>query len=115
LAPLWQIDAKPWHVICELDGRGIRIEFGKQKPKSCESRRRYVMKFTMDMSNYEIEDETMEAEYGDEILLSGWNPEIDTACEQLQLQLVQAAEQPAIPAVITMEVAPEVVEPFLKK
>jgi hypothetical protein len=67
------------------------------------------MNVTMNMSNYEIELETIEAEYGDEILLAGWNPEVDSVCQQLQL--VPTAEQLAMPAALTTEVA----ELFLRK
>jgi len=58
------------------------------------------MKVTMNMSNYEIEHETTEAEYGDEVLCAGWNPEIDSACQQLQLevQLVPTTRQLTMPA-----------------
>lgn len=65
------------------------------------------MNVTMNMSNYELE--TIEAEYGDEILLAGWNPEVDSVCQQLQL--VPAAEQLAMPAELSTEVA----ELFLRK
>jgi hypothetical protein len=61
----------------------------------------------MDMSNYEIE--AIEAEYGDEILNAGWNPEVDSVC-QLQ-QVVESGEQPAMPASLSAEV----VELFLRK
>jgi len=69
------------------------------------------MKVTMNMSNYEIEHETIEAEYSDEILCAGWNPEIDSVCQQLQLQLVPTAQQLIMPA----DLATEVAELFLKK
>jgi hypothetical protein len=67
------------------------------------------MKVTMDMSNYEIEPETTEAEYDDEIMFAGWNPEVDSMCQQLQL--VPTTEQLAMPAELTTEVA----ELFLRK
>lgn len=67
------------------------------------------MKVTMNMSNYEIEHETIEPEYSDEILCAGWNPEIDSVCQQLQL--VPTAQQPIMPA----DLATEVAELFLKK
>jgi len=71
------------------------------------------MKVTMNMSNYEIEHETIEAEYGDEILCAGWNPEIDSVCPQLQLelQLVPTIQQLTMPA----DLATEVAELFLRK
>jgi hypothetical protein len=67
------------------------------------------MTIVMNMSNYEIEHETTEAEYGDEILCAGWNPEVDSVCQQLQL--VPSTEQLAMPAALTTEV----VELFLRK
>jgi len=67
------------------------------------------MKATMNMSDYEFENETIQAEYADEILYAGWNPEIDLVCQQLQL--AQAAGQSATPAALSAEVA----ELFLRK
>lgn len=67
------------------------------------------MKVTMSMSNYEIEYEAIEDEYGDEILCSGWNPEVDSAYQQLQL--VTTGEQLAMPEGLATEVA----ELFLRK
>jgi hypothetical protein len=67
------------------------------------------MNVTMNMSNYEIEPETIEVEYSDEILYAGWNPEVDSVCQQLQL--VPTTEQRAMPAALTAEV----VELFLRK
>jgi hypothetical protein len=41
------------------------------------------MGVTMNMSSYEIEpDDTMKAEYDEEILCSGWNPAVALACQQ---------------------------------
>lgn len=59
------------------------------------------MNVKMNMSNYEIEHETIEAEYGDEILDSGWNPEVDSMCQQLQLEPTN--EQQAIPDALKAE------------
>jgi hypothetical protein len=67
------------------------------------------MKVTMNMSNYEIEYEAIQDEYGDEILCSGWNPEVDSVCQQLQL--VPTSEHSAMPAGL----ATEAVELFLRK
>lgn len=39
----------------------------------------------MKMSNYEVDLDSMEAEYGDEIMSTGWNPDVDLVREQLQL------------------------------
>lgn len=65
------------------------------------------MKVTMNMSSYEIE--TIEAEYGDEVLFAGWNPEVDTVCQQLEF--APTTEQSAMPDSITTEV----VELFQRK
>jgi len=43
------------------------------------------MSITMSSNNYEIEQDSMEAEYGDDILYIGWNPEVDSVRQQLQL------------------------------
>jgi hypothetical protein len=67
------------------------------------------MKVNMDMSNYEIEYETIEDEYGEEILCSGWNPEVDSVRQQLQL--VPTSEQLAMPEGLATEVA----ELFMRK
>jgi len=41
------------------------------------------MGIIMNMSNYEVErDDALEAEYGEEVLCSGWNPAIALACQQ---------------------------------
>jgi len=41
------------------------------------------MGVVMNMSSYEIErDDAMEAEYGVEVLCSGWNPAVALACRQ---------------------------------
>jgi len=42
------------------------------------------MKTTMDMSSYEIEQDIVDVEYGEEILSAGWNPAVQLVCEQLQ-------------------------------
>ena len=67
------------------------------------------MKVNMDMSNYEIEYERIEDDYGEEILCSGWNPEVDSVRQQLQL--VPTSEQLAMPEGLATEVA----ELFMRK
>ena len=47
------------------------------------------------MSNHEIEIDAMEAEYGDEIMSAGWNPDVDLVCQELHL--VSASEQMTMP------------------
>jgi hypothetical protein len=105
--PLW-----PFHACSGMQYAGSLIK--DENPYSAEisrhgSRRRCVMNVTMDMSSYEIESETMEAEYGDEILCAGWNPEIDTVCQQLQLE--PASQDLDMPVDLSTEVA----ELFLRK
>ena len=67
------------------------------------------MTIVMNMSDYEIESEPLDIEYGDEILDAGWNPEVDSVCEQLQL--VPTGEQMALPDDLTTVAA----ELFLRK
>ena len=43
------------------------------------------MTIVMNMSDYEIESEPLEIEYSEEIMYNGWNPEVDSVCQQLQL------------------------------
>ena len=76
------------------------------------------MKTTMDMSNYEIEQETLESEYGEEIMSSGWNPAVDLVCEQLlqiptDEQMAMAAELPTLNS--AEDVSSAVSEIFLRK
>ena len=73
---------------------------------------------TMDMSSYEIEQDAMEIEYGEEIMSAGWNPAVDLVCEQL-LQ-VPAEEEMSMAAELAMlntpdEVSTAVSEIFLRK
>jgi hypothetical protein len=67
------------------------------------------MNFTMNMSNYEIEQETIETEYDDEVLDAGWNPEVDSVCQQLQL--LPTTEQQDMPDALKAEA----MELFLRK
>jgi hypothetical protein len=47
----------------------------------------------MDMSSYEIEQDAMEfEEYGEEILNTGWNPDVELTCG---LQEIQTTADPA--------------------
>ena len=59
------------------------------------------MKTTMDMSSYEIEQDAMEIEYGEEIISAGWDPGVDLVCEQLQQ--VPTDEQIMVAADITTQ------------
>ncbi len=76
------------------------------------------MKTTMDMSSYEIEQDAMEIEYGEEIMSAGWNPAVDLVCEQL-LQ-VPTDEEMSMAAELAMlntpdDVSTAVSEIFLRK
>jgi hypothetical protein len=51
------------------------------------------------MSSFEIEPDSMEAEYGAEIMCAGWNPAVDLLCQQ-QL-LIQTEKQKAMPTDLT--------------
>ena len=44
------------------------------------------MNIVMNMGDYEIEQEELEIEYGEEIMNAGWNPEVVSVHEQLQIQ-----------------------------
>lgn len=72
------------------------------------------MSITMSLSSYEIEhdSDSMETEYGDDILYVGWNPEVDSVCQHLQLE--PTTEQPAMSAEPTTPTT-EVAELFLRK
>ncbi len=67
------------------------------------------MTIVMNMSDYEIEREALEVEYGEEIMYSGWNPDVDLVREQLQL--VPTSEQKTIPE----DLATVAAELFLRK
>ena len=76
------------------------------------------MKTTMDMSSYEIEQDAMEIEYGEEIMSAGWNPAVDLVCEQLlqiptDEQMAIAAELPTLNS--AADVSTAVSEIFLRK
>jgi hypothetical protein len=66
------------------------------------------MSITINMSSYEIEQDSKEAEYSDDILFAGWNPEVDLLNQE---QLTPALEQQSMPVAVTTEV----VELFLRK
>ncbi|MGA7750158.1 MAG: hypothetical protein WCA63_08420 [Gallionella sp.] len=67
------------------------------------------MSITISLSSCEIEHDSMEAEYGDDILYAGWNPEVDSVSQQLQLEPTTEQRD--------MSVAPKtkVAELFLRK
>jgi hypothetical protein len=41
------------------------------------------MAITTNMSNYEIGTDSIGAEYGDEIMCAGWNPDVGLVCQNL--------------------------------
>ena len=58
----------------------------------------------MKMSNYEVDLDSMEEEYGDEIMSTGWNPDVDLVREQLQLVPVsENMAQSADPTLLVSE------------
>lgn len=61
------------------------------------------MSITMSMSSYEVEHDSMEAEYGAEIMCAGWNPAVDMLCQQ-QL-LIPTERQKAMPTDLTAVIA----------
>jgi hypothetical protein len=72
----------------------------------------------MDMSSYEIEQDAMEIEYGEEIMSAGWNPAVDQVCEQLlqiptEEEIAMAAELPTLNT--AEDVSSVVSEIFLRK
>jgi len=40
------------------------------------------MIMTMSMSDYEVESQSPETDYEDDIMYAGWNPDVDFLCEQ---------------------------------
>lgn len=67
------------------------------------------MAITTNMSNYEIETGSIDADYDDEIMCAGWNPDIDLACQYLPLE--PSDTHIAMPADLTTEVS----ELFLRR
>ena len=66
------------------------------------------MGIVMNMSNYKIELDSMENEYGEEVMYAGWNPVIALVCQQ---QLASSNKQTAMPTDLVMTDA----ELFLRK
>lgn len=50
------------------------------------------MGIVMNMDSYEIEYDSTENEYGEEILSSGWNPSVTLVCPALSLQSAWTGE-----------------------
>ena len=67
------------------------------------------MGVVMNMSSYEIERDSMEAEYGEEVMCAGWNPVVAQMCQQ---QLAASASRYAS---MSAELATVDTELFLQK
>jgi hypothetical protein len=98
-----------WHAICCFTIIGDDSSFPAIGRNSKLSRRRCAMSITMSMSSYEIEHDSMEAEYGAEIMCAGWNPAVDLVCQQQLLTTIE--KQMAMPTDLTAVIA----ELFLRK
>lgn len=44
------------------------------------------MQIIMDMSSYEIEHNSTDEEYSEEVMRSGWNPAVNLACQQVMTE-----------------------------
>lgn len=66
------------------------------------------MAITTNMSNYEIGTDSIEAEYGDEIMCAGWNPDVGLVCRE---RLESSDTHTIMPADLVMEIS----ELFLRK
>ena len=67
------------------------------------------MGVVMNMSSYEIEDDSTEVEYGEEVMYAGWNPAVTQVCQQ---QMVATTNGHAS---MSAELATVDVESFLQK
>lgn len=67
------------------------------------------MLVVMDMSSYEIEHNSMNEEYSDEVMRSGWNPAVNLVCQQVMTEPTRG--KTAMPAELAT-VDPEL---FLRK
>lgn len=61
----------------------------------------------MNMSNHEVERNSMEAEYGEEVMYAGWNPAVVLVCQQ-QLPMPTDRQMNLLADLVTAEL-------FLKK
>lgn len=66
------------------------------------------MAITTNMSNYELETDSIAAEYGDEIMCAGWNPDVGLVYRE---PIEPSDTHRAMPADLVMENS----ELFLKK
>ena len=67
------------------------------------------MNIDMNMNYEKIAEPSMDAEYGDEILSTGWNPAVDLVCQEYLHAMDN--EKAAMPPDLTTEV----IELFLQK
>ena len=67
------------------------------------------MGVVMNMSSYEIERDSMEAEYGEEVMYAEWNPAVPLVCQQ------QMMAQTNRSVLMPVELATVDVESFLQK
>ena len=67
------------------------------------------MAITTNMGNYEIEADSIAAEYDDEIMCAGWTPDVSLACQYLPLE--SSDTHMGMPADLTTEVS----ELFLRR
>lgn len=68
------------------------------------------MSITMNMSSYEIEQDSMEADYGAEVMCAGWNPAVELVCQQ---QLCSTTEKRRMD--MPTDIAAVTAESFLEK
>lgn len=72
---------------------------------------------TMSMNSFETEQETMEIEYGEEIMNVGWNPAVELVYELMQVptdkQMAMVAELPEMETLDDVSMA--VSDLFLRK
>lgn len=66
------------------------------------------MKIEMNMNYDKIEEPSLDVEYSDEVLDTGWNPSVDLVCQEQQME---RDEHVAMPVDLTTEI----VDLFLRK
>lgn len=71
------------------------------------------MNTRVNQNSNEIAHDPMEADYGDDILYAGWNPEVESVSQQLKL--VPASNQADQSATHSADLTTKVAELFLRK
>ena len=66
------------------------------------------MKIEMNMNYDKIEEPSLDAEYSDEILDTGWNPDVDLVCQEQQMERDEHAAMP-------VDLTTEIIDLFLRK